>query len=125
MSFFLPKISTGEAEVPVSPFEYPIPRSPKKWIRSTEMPTRHTCSPPRPISPKKWISSTDVSARHSPPKYACKFPSTSPHWPAIMDAIQNDDPEKMLALLHDIKAGLNYENAQVIMNARTHLPVIK
>ena len=115
------KISTGTTKVDA--WESPMPLSPKRWIRSAEMSTSH--SPPRPISPKKWFHSTEMSARHSPPRHACKFPTPSPHWPATMDAIQNDDPEEMLTLLKGIKDDLTDGNAQVVMHARTHLSTTK
>ena len=85
---------------------------------------------PMPPSPEKWTSSTEISTirvfkQNVKKKKRCKFPSASPHWPATLDAIQDDDQEKMLALLQDMKIDLNYKTDQVIMNARTHISATK
>ena len=123
---------TSSRRSPTSPV---MPISPKKWMGSTETSTRHSppsltptrevYRPAMPTSPKKWFHSTDTSTIHSPLRRTHKLPETSPHWPAMVIAIQNDDPEQMLTLLHGIEADLKHETAQVVMNARTHFSVTK
>ena len=94
------------------------------WLY-TDMPKVPAWEPSMPNSPKKLPRSTETSTIHSPPRRACKFPTTSPHWPATLAAIQNDDQEKLLALLQDMKIDLNYNTDQVIMNVRTHISATK
>ena len=88
---------------------------------STGMPKISEWEPSMPIPPGKKMPSTETSTIHGPDRHACKFPTTSRHWPALVIAIQKDDPEQMLTLLQDIKGDLKYDTAMVVMNVRTHL----
>jgi len=89
----------------------------KKLNSGNGMPKISEWEPSMPIPPGKKMPSAETSTIHGPDRHACKFPTKSRCWPALVIAIQQDDPEQMLTLLQDIKADLKYDTA---MQAQAH-----